>query len=165
MFPHKGRLFWSVIAIVVVLVALLPALAAYRYTAPSQRNDFVTHPWRGWSFLWTALAVPADSRLKTSGQALREAKRLFRDSPVEPVEVQLLFVAKGKPYSFVHGPPGATTTSTVTPDYRFIWQVTGHVTIDGTETTLVAALLDYASGAALYDVRSELPASTASPVP
>jgi len=164
-FPHKGRLFWSVIAILVVLIALLPALAAYRYTAPAQRNDFVTHPWRGWSFLWTALAVPADSKLKTSGQALRESKRLFRDSEINPTEVQLLFVAKGKPYSFAHGVPGAETTSTVTPEYRFIWQVTGRVDIPGSDTKLVVALLDYASGAVLYDIREDLPAPVASPEP
>ena len=38
-----------------LVVALLPALVAYRYTSPVQRGEFVSHPWRGWSFIAAAL--------------------------------------------------------------------------------------------------------------
>ena len=56
-------------------------------------------------------------------------------------------------------------TTTITPHYRFVWQVTGHIdTVGGPDT--VVALLDYKSGKALYDVRRDLPqgAGTSEPV-
>jgi hypothetical protein len=158
MFTSRSKLFWAILALfVAVFLFLFPALIAYRYTAPSQRNDFVSHPWRGWSFAWAAITVPADSQLKTSGQALREAKRVFRGSSVDPQEIQLLFVPKQRPFTFTHDIAGQTITSTVTPSYRFIWQVTGKIDVTSTGPLVIVAMLDYASGATLYDVRTDLP--------
>lgn len=161
MFTSRSKLFWAIVALVLAaFVFLFPALIGYRYTAPSQRNDFVTHPWRGWSFAWATIMVPGDSKLKTSGQALREAKRVFRGSSVDPQEIQLLFVPEQRPYTFTHDVAGQSVTSTVTPSYRFIWQVTGKLDVASTSPPVIVAMLDYASGAALYDVRNDLPSAT-----
>jgi hypothetical protein len=161
MFTSRSKLFWAIFALVVAaFVFLFPALIAYRYTAPSQRNDFVSHPWHGWSFAWAAITVPADSKLKTSGQALREAKRVFRGSSVDPQEIQLLFVSKRRPYTFTHDVVGQNVTSMVTPSYRFIWQVTGRIEVTSPGPLVIVAMLDYASGATLYDVRADVTAAT-----
>lgn len=156
-----------VIALVVIaaVVFVLPALAAYRYTAPQQRGDFITHPWRGWSFALAALRVPADSRLKTSGMALRKADWLLRGSAIDPHAVQLLVVGPDSPHTFSQQIAGRTVTATVTPSYRFIWQVQGAIrTLPGHEDSIVL-LLDYASGRVLYDVRRDLLPSQVSPTP
>jgi hypothetical protein len=144
-------------AVVVVLVVFtLPAFVAYRYTAPEQRSEFVTHPWRGWAFVYAALAVPGGAQLKTSGMALRKSDWLFKGTAVDPREVQLLFVQKGNDYTFTHAIGSRSVTSTVVPSYRFIWQVEGVIdTIPGTGDTVVA-LLDYDTGRVLYDVRDSL---------
>jgi hypothetical protein len=140
---------WVFAAVVVTLVvALLPALIAYRYTAPDQRGDFVSHPWRGWSFAAAALAVPGDSELKTAG--------------VDPSEVQLLFVTADEPYHFSQDVGGIHAGVEVTPSYRFIWEVRGTVPTavgpSAVHETAVVALLDYETGRLLYDVRADLPA-------
>ena len=76
----------------------------------------------------------------------------------------LLFLPKGKPYSFSHPLGARIVTTTITPPYRFVWQVSGHIdTVDGGDT--VVALLDYRSGQTLYDVRRDLPQSPAASEP
>ena len=155
-------LLTGVLIAVLVLASLLPALVAYRYTTPEQRGQFVTHPWRGWSFVAAALRVPGGSELKTSGEALRKAQWLFRDSGATPEEVQLLFVAEDEPYAFSQTVVGRTVTAEVVPSYRFIWEVFGR-TGSGDEVTV--ALLDYQTGRLLYDVRADLPGATPAPSP
>jgi hypothetical protein len=159
----------KVVAATAVIVALvvfaLPAFVAYRYTAPEQRSEFVTHPWRGWEFVYAALAVPGGAQLKTSGMALRKSDWIFKGTAVDPREVQLLFVPKGKAYTFTHAIGGRSVTSTVVPSYRFIWQVEGVVdTIPG-GVHMVVALLDYNTGRVLYDVRDSLRPSELAPEP
>ncbi len=156
-------LLTAVVIALVVLAALLPALVAYRYTAPEQRNEFATHPWRGWSFVAAALRVPGDSELKTSGEALRKAQWLFKGSDVSPDEVQLLFVPEDQPYAFSHTVAGHTVTREVVPSYRFIWEVFGKA--GGSSDDVTAALLDYQTGRLLYDVRDDLPAGAGTPSP
>ena len=146
----------GVIVVAALIVFLVPAFVAYRYTAPLERGQFVTHPWRGWAFAWAALAVPGNAELKTSGMALRKADWLFKGTAVDPREVQLLFVPKGKPYTFTNAIDGRTVTNTVVPRYRFIWQVQGVVDTVSRRSDTVVALLDYATGAVLYDVRDDL---------
>jgi hypothetical protein len=160
-----------VVAFVVLVILLLPALVAYRYTAPAQRGEFVSRPWRGWSFALAALRVPGDARLKTSGMALRKADWLLKGTAVDPREVQLLFVPQDRPYTFTHRIGGRELASTVVPSYRFIWQVDGVIdTLHDSGTTLVA-LMDYKTGNVLYDVRDDLtpaeltPEPTATPTP
>lgn len=163
MFRSRSRAFWVlVIVVVAVIVFYLPSLVAYRYTAASQSRSFLTHPWRSWDFIYTALTVPGDSQLKTSGQALRRATSLFAGSGVDPREVRLLFLPQGKPYTFTHEVGGRQVTTTITPPYRFVWQVTGTIdTLDPNKPTIVA-LLDYHTGDVLYDVRNDVPGGAAS---
>ncbi len=160
MFRTHSRRFWiAVILIAVVIVFYLPSLVAYRYTASTQSSGFLTHPWRSWSFVYTALTVPGDSKLKTSGLALRHADALFINTAVDPQEVRLLFLPQGKPYTFSHSLGPTSLTTTITPPYRFVWQVTGNVdTVPGARGVIVA-LLDYKSGKVLYDVRRDLPST------
>jgi hypothetical protein len=133
-------------AIAALAVFLLPAFVAFRYTAPSQRSDFIQHPWRGWGFVYAALAVPGDAELKTSGMALRKADWVFKGTVVDPREIQLVFVPEGKPY-------------------RFIWQVQGAIDTISERTDTVVAMLDYATGRVLYDVRDDLLPSELTPEP
>jgi hypothetical protein len=149
----------SVVAAIVIaalVVFLVPAFVAYRYTAPLQRGQFVTHPWRGWAFAWAALAVPGNAELKTSGMALRKADWLFKGTAVDPREVQLLYVPKDRPYTFTNAIDGRTVTNTVVPRYRFIWQVQGVVDTVSKRSDTIVALFDYATGGVLYDVRDDL---------
>ena len=169
-FASKKSLVTAIV-VVALIVFLVPAFVAYRYTAPSERGQFITHPWRGWGFAWAALAVPGNAELKTSGMALRKADWLFKGTAVDPREVQLLFVPKGKPYTFTNAIGGRTVTHTVVSHYRFIWQVQGVVDTVSRRSDTVVALLDYATGAVLYDVRDDLrpadlvPEPTATPSP
>jgi len=153
----RSKKFLAAVAVIVVLVVFaLPAFVAYRYTAPEQRSEFITHPWRGWAFVYAALAVPGDAELKTSGMALRKSDWMFRGTVVDPREVQLLFVPQSRAYIFTHAIDGRWVTSAVVPSYRFIWQVQGAIdTISGRTDTIVA-LLDYDTGRVLYDVRDSL---------
>jgi hypothetical protein len=161
-----SKKFLTVAVVVAALVVFaLPAFVAYRYTAPEQRSAFITHPWRGWGFVYAALAVPGDAKLKTSGMALRKSDWMFKGTAVDPREVQLLFVPKDKAYTFTHAIGGRSVTSTVVPSYRFVWQVEGVVdTIPG-GGHMVVALLDYDTGRVLYDVRDSLRPSELAPEP
>jgi hypothetical protein len=154
-----------VVAVSAAVIFLLPAFVAFRYTAPEQRGQFATHPWRGWSFAGAALAVPTDSELKTSGMALRKADWLFKGTVVDPREVQLLFVPQDKPYTFTHAVAGRSTTTAITPHYRFIWQVTGAIDTISDRSLTVLALMDYETGRMLYDVRDDLRPSELTPPP
>ncbi|MCX6362951.1 MAG: hypothetical protein NTW58_02040 [Actinobacteria bacterium] len=162
----RSRKFLVVALVLGALVVfLLPAFVAFRYTAPGQRGDFVRHPWRGWSFAFAALAVPGDAELKTSGMALRKADWVFKGTVVDPREVQLLFVPEGTPYRFTHGIDGRVITSSVVPSYRFIWQVQGAIDTISERTDTVVALLDYDTGRVLYNVRADLLPSELTPGP
>jgi hypothetical protein len=144
---------------------VLPAFVAFRYTAPGQRADFIRQPWKGWAFAWAAVGVPGDAKLKTSGMALRKADWIFKGTAVDPREVQLLFVPKRKPYTFTHRIDGRNVTSSVTPNYRFIWQVQGVIDTISDRTDTIVAMLDYRTGRVLYDVRDDLLPSELSPEP
>lgn len=165
MIPFRStRFVVVVVAVIAAVVFLLPAFVAFRYTAPEERSQFVTHPWRGWSFAWAALAVPGGSQLKTSGMALRKADWIYKGTVVDPREVQLLFVPKGEPYRFTHAVDGRFVTTTITPSYRFVWQVWGVVDTVHKPGLMLVSMLDYQTGRLLYDVRDDLtPAELATP--
>jgi hypothetical protein len=162
----RGRqLLLVTLVVAVAVIFIFPAFVAFRYTAPQQRMDFVRRPWRGWSFAVAAVRVPGNSDLKTSGMALRKADWAFKDTAVDPREVQLLYVPADTPYSFTHQVDGRAVTSTITPTYEFVWQVEGAVdTISDTEETLVG-MLDYRNGNLLYDIRDDLLPSQLIPEP
>ena len=166
MIRFRDKRFLAVAIVVAALVIfVLPAFVAFRYTAPEQRGQFLTRPWRGWSFAYAALAVPGNAELKTSGMALRKADWLYKGTAVDPREVQLLFVKRKQPYTFTHTIDGRTLTSTVVPSYRFIWQVEGVVDTISNGGTTIVALLDYRSGRVLYDIRDDLTPTELAPQP
>jgi hypothetical protein len=157
MIRFRDKRFLAVAIVIAALVIfVLPAFVAFRYTAPQQRGQFLTRPWRGWTFAYAALAVPGSSELKTSGMALRKADWIFKGTAVDPREVQLLFVKRKAPYTFDHAIDGRDLTSTVTPSYRFIWQVQGVIGTVADSSDTIVALLDYNTGRVLYDVRDDL---------
>jgi hypothetical protein len=159
------RFLAAAIVVAALVIFVLPAFVAFRYTAPEQRGQFLTRPWRGWSFARAALAVPSNAELKTSGMALRKADWLYKGTAVDPREVQLLFVKTENPYTFTHGIDGRTLTSTVVPAYRFIWQVQGVVDTVSDSSDTVVALLDYKTGRVLYDIRDDLTPAELAPQP
>jgi len=161
---HK-RFLAVVVVAAAAIVFVLPAFVAFRYTAPQQRGQFVTHPWRGWSFAYAALGVPGAAKLKTSGMALRKADWLFGGTAVDPRQVQLLFVPQDVPYAFEHAIDGRQVTSMVVPTYRFIWQVQGVITTVSDRTDTIVALFDYETGRVLYDVRDDLTPAELAPEP
>ena len=166
MIRFRDKRFLAVAIIVAaVIVFVLPAFVAFRYTAPEQRGQFLARPWRGWSFAYAALTVPGGSELKTSGMALRKADWLYKGTAVDPREVQLLFVGRKQPYVSQHAIDGRTLTSTVVPSYRFIWQVQGAVGTVSDKTDTIVALLDYTSGRVLYDIRDDLTPAELAPQP
>jgi hypothetical protein len=166
MIRFRDKRFLAVAIVVAALVIfVLPAFVAFRYTAPEQRGQFLTRPWRGWSFAYAALAVPGNAELKTSGMALRKADWLFKGTAVDAREVQLLFVKRKQPYTFTHHIDGRTLTSTAVPNYRFIWQVEGTVDTVPDNGDTIVALLDYKSGRVLYDIRDDLTPAELAPQP
>lgn len=166
MFKQHGKRFWASVALAAAIVVFyFPSLLAYRYTADSQSGGFLTHPWRSWDFLFTALTVPSDSRLKTSGTAMRKAEELFDKSKVGVVQVRLLFLPAHRSYTFTQRLGARVITTRITPPYRFVWQVEGTVHVISGSPLLVVMLLDYRSGAVLYDIASDLPAVASTPPP
>ena len=166
MFKKHGKRFWMTLALVAAIVVFyFPSLLAFRYTAGAQSSGFLTHPWRSWDFLFTALTVPSDSRLKTSGAAMRKAEELFDKSQVEVVQVRLLFLKVRLPYAFTQQVGSRDITTHIKPPYRFVWQVEGAVHALSGSPLLVVMLLDYRSGAVLYDISSDLPGVRSSPSP
>ena len=166
MVRFRDKRFLAVAIVVAALVVfVLPAFVAFRYTAPEQRAQFLTRPWRGWSFAWAALAVPGGSQLKTSGMALRKADWVYKGTAVDPREVQLLFVQPKQKYTFTHTIDGRTLTSAAVPSYRFIWQVQGVVDTIPDERDTIVALLDYSTGRMLYDIRDDLTPAELAPQP
>jgi len=56
-------------------------------------------------------------------------------------------------------------TTHINPPYRFVWQVEGALHALSGSPLLVVMLLDYRSGAVLYDISSDLPGVRSSPSP
>ena len=174
MFRNQSKRFWIIlIACVTVFVFYFPSLVAFRYTAPPQNVTFLYQPWKSWSFAYTALTVPGDAELKTSGEALRTAEKVWPEPQFNAREVRVLFLDEGRPYPFTHDVLGNEVETTITPTYDFVWQVRGTIGRDDTDTVL--GLLDYRTGDVVYDVRDDLggppatpgatPAASASPTP
>ena len=175
MFRNLSKRFWvTVVVCVAAFVFYFPSLVAFRYTAPPQNVTFLYRPWTSWSFAYTALTVPGDARLKTSGEALREAEKIWPGPLLDVGEARVLFLDAGQPYTFTHEVQGRDVETTVTPTYDFVWQVRGTIGRDDTDT--VIGLLDYRTGEVIYDVRTDLdgaqpaapgatPAASATPSP
>ena len=106
MFRNQSKRFWIIlVACVAAFVFYFPSLVAFRYTAPPQNVTFLYQPWKSWSFAYTALTVPGDAKLKTSGEALRAAEKVWPGPQFDVGEVRVLFLDEGRPT------PSRTTSS------------------------------------------------------
>lgn len=153
---REKRFVVGVVVALAAVVAVAPALLAFRYTAPQQRETFLRRPWRGWSFVFAAVTVPGDSVLKTSGMALRKADWVFRGTVVDPVSVQLVLVDQGQPFRLCQRLGDRTVSHEVSASGRFLWLVEGDVRTLPADGDVVVAAFDYVSGRLLYDVRDDL---------
>ena len=175
MVRFRDKRFLAVAIVVAALVIfVLPAFVAFRYTAPEQRGQFLTKPWRGWSFaLGRALRARADPSSRRPAWPCARPTGCTRAPPWTRGRCSFCSCRTKQPYTFTHTIDGRTLTSTVTPSYRFIWQVQGAVDTVSDKSDTVVALLDYNTGRVLYDVRDDLtpaelapqPGDTASPSP
>ena len=155
--------------VVALVVALLPALVAYRYTSPVQRDDFVSHPWRGWSFVAAALRVPGDSELKTSGDALRKAEWLFKGTADRPAggpapvrhRRRALRISTQEVAGVQRRRRGHAELPVHLGGARHRADAAGGAAAE--PEVAVVALLDYETGRLLYDVRDDLPATSPAP--
>lgn len=162
MFRNQSKRFWIILVTCVTVFAFyFPSLVAFRYTAPPQNVTFLYQPWKSWSFAYTALTVPGDAELKTSGEALRAAEKVWPEPQFNAREVRVLFLDEGRPHTFTHDVLGNEVETTITPTYDFVWQVRGTIGRDDADTVL--GLLDYRTGDVVYDVRDDLGGPQATP--
>jgi hypothetical protein len=163
--PRGRQVLMVTLILTAVVIFLFPAFVAFRYSAPSQRMEYVRQPWKGWSFALAAVEVPSRSELKTSGMALRKADWVFKGTSVDPREVQLLFMPADQPFTFTHQIDGRAVTSTITPTYKFVWQVQGAVETISESGDTILGMLDYRNGHLLYDIRDDLQPAQLVPEP
>ena len=167
MIRFRDKRFLAVAIVVAALVVfVLPAFVAFRYTAPEQRGQFLTSPWRGWSFAYAALAVPGQRRAQDLRHGAAQGRLGVQgDGRRPPGGAAAVRQAQAAVHVHAsHRRPHPHHARCV-PTYRFIWQVQGVVdTISQNSDTLVA-LLDYKSGRVLYDVRDDLTPAELAPQP
>jgi hypothetical protein len=143
----RSSLFWAVVAVVVIgLVVYAPALLARAATAPDEPVDFLTHPQDGWRFVIDVASDHGSARAGTPHAARDLAVRHFSGSPVLPVRVDLLYVT-GRRFR-VGGKQG---TILLPANTQLLWKVTGRTSSTG--PLRIVALIDYSTGAFIYDVR------------
>ena len=142
---------WLVIAIVIaVIVLVLPMPVAERYTSPTQDGQYLTNPARAYGFVAAAATVSPSSELNTSGEALARAKSLFKDSPLEPNRVELLYLGGSETYEYI---TGDGTKLAVTSPGVFVGEGWGPAPGgSATGRVDVIALLDYKTGELLDSV-------------
>ena len=143
----RSSLFWAVVAVVVIgLVVYAPALLARAATAPDEPVDFLTHPQDGWQFVIDVASNHGSAKAGTPHAARDLAVRRFSGSPVLPVRVDLLYVT-GRRFR-VGGKQG---TILLPANTQLLWKVTGRTSSTG--PLRIVALIDYSTGAFIYDVR------------
>jgi hypothetical protein len=143
----RSRVIWVIIALA-ILVLLLPLPIAERYTSPTQDGQYLTKPVRAYQFVIAAVRVSPDSRLSTSGEALREAKQVFGNE-LRVTKVELLFLPNDQPYSYYT--EGGATLTLERPE-QFVWEVWGSRAGDGGVSSDVVGLLSYETGELLASV-------------
>ncbi len=134
-----------IIPVVLIVLLLLPAVVAERYTSPTQDGQYILNPLKGWGFVFALLRVDDSAALGSSGEALKRARVAFADSAERPVKVELLYLSDAEPHVYVRK-TGGTLLVAVPP--RLVWEVWGRSGDDtGTnEPVDVIGFLDYGSG-------------------
>ena len=151
MIRFRDKRFLAVAIVVAALVVfVLPAFVAFRYTAPEQRGQFLTQP-----VARLELRLGRARRARATPSSRRRAWRCARRTgstrarPSIPARCSCCSSSPRQPYTFTHTIDGRTLTSTVVPSYRFIWQVQGVVDTvsDSTRHHRRAARLQDGAGA------------------
>lgn len=146
-----------------IVLLLLPVAIAERYTSPTQDGEFILRPQRAWGLIFTLIRVDDSAVLGSSGDALREAMEVYRDSPDRPIKVELLYLSSDEAYAYITK-EGERFVIATPP--RLVWEVWGRGRTDaGLQGEVdVIGFLDYESGrpigladsiarAVLYDAR------------
>lgn len=133
----RRRLIWIVLLVLVVLL-VLPASVAERYTSPTQDGQYLVSPIRSYGFIVTLARVGGSAALGNSGKALVKAKDLFAGDKVRPARVELLYLPISNPYSYISR--SGETLSIYAPP-KLIWEVWGI----GSQPDVIG-FLDYVSG-------------------
>lgn len=145
------RRAFGVIAMGLSLFVLwVPSMVATRFTNPAQPIDFLSHPDRGWRFLYDAIHTSRQATLGSEGQARSRAQRFWWPR-VRVSRVELVYLER--PVTVPLAPGGLQVSAaarTVRPRSRFTWFVHGRV---GARPTQVIGLMDLASGRVIWDIR------------
>ena len=130
---------------VLIVLLLLPAVVAERYTSPTQDGRYVLNPLKAWGFVLTLVGVDDSAALGSSGEALKRARVAFMDSAERPVKVELLYLPDAEPYVYVKK-TGRTLLIAAPP--RLVWEVWGRSGDEAgsDEPVDVIGFLDYSSG-------------------
>jgi hypothetical protein len=131
--------------VVLIVLLLLPAVMAERYTSPTQDGQYVLNPLKGWGFVFALIGVDDSATLGSSGEALKRARVAFMDSSERPVKVELLYLSDADAYVYVKK-TGRTLLVTAPP--RLMWEVWGRSRdqTSADEPLDVIGFLDYGSG-------------------
>jgi hypothetical protein len=125
----------------------VPSFVARNYTNAAQPIDFLSHPDKGWRFLYDTVRLTRHASLGSEGPALQRARQVWpRSDGVELVYLEgpvTVPVAQGG-----FAPPAARRT--VRPRSRLTWFVYGHI---GSRSRQVVGLLDMRSGRVVWDLR------------
>lgn len=133
----RHRLIWIVLLVLVVLL-VLPASVAERYTSPTQDGQYLVSPIRSYGFIITLAGVGGSAALGNSGKALIKAKDLFAGDKDRPTKVELLYLPDSKPYSYISR-SGRVLSIAAPP--KLVWEVWGA----GSQPEVIG-FLDYVSG-------------------
>lgn len=150
---HKTVL--GLILVGVAVIAWAPALVAIPYTrGPGGVRDVWARPDKGWEFLVDAITESRHAQLGTPQSALQRATDLWAGPPATAMSVTLVWT--DGPFT-VPVPPGgarpARDNTRAFPVSTLEWIVDGRVN-RGPEQMI--GMLDYASGAARWDIRDRL---------
>jgi hypothetical protein len=143
----RSSLFWAVLAVALAGAALYaPAYVARAATGPGEPVDFLKRPEEGWRFVLAAVRAVPSARLSRPALAAEQARRVFAGQPIQPTRVTLLYlpdrvvtVGRGK------------GRRRLAANARLIWRIVGRVRPGGPLVTV--GLMDFSSGALIYDVR------------
>jgi len=117
----RSRLI-AIIVFGLLVLSILPAPIAERYTSPTQDGQYLFSPARSYGFV-LALARTGDSAvLGSSGKALAKAKSVFTDDRTYPSKVELLYLPDRRTYTYA-SLSGQILTILDPPD--FVWEIWG----------------------------------------
>lgn len=134
---RKRRFVWLVLSMLIVLL-LLPAPIAERYTSPTQDGQYLLSLIRSYGFILTLARIGDSAALSSSGKALVKAKGVFTNGRAYPARVELLYLPDLEPYAYVNT-SGETLIIASPP--KLVWEIWG----PGSRPDVIG-FLDYVTG-------------------